>query len=82
MDASGTFTDMRQRLLHVAAARNGEVASPLSGKSDKSSEDVRVIEEDVLNTVSGAQAVAFCFVVVPITLLWPARVTPPPCYHH
>lgn len=50
MDTSGTFTDMRQRLLHAAAAA-GDVADRSSEKND-GSDDVRVIDQEFLNAVS------------------------------
>lgn len=59
MDASGTYTDMKQRLLHVATiddeeneGTGGSTTSPSSEMNGSDSDDVRVIDQDFLNTVS------------------------------
>jgi hypothetical protein len=51
LDTSGTFTDMRQRLRHVAAKEGGD--EPTAQKKPKESGNVRVIDEESLNNVSG-----------------------------
>jgi hypothetical protein len=52
LDTSGTFTDMRQRLRHVAAVEVGE--EPIASPKYTESGNIRLIDEESLNNVSFA----------------------------
>jgi hypothetical protein len=51
LDTTGTFTSMKQRLLHVATQEGGVSGTNGESKQEKA-KDIRVIDQESLNSVS------------------------------
>ncbi|KAG7366982.1 PPR: pentatricopeptide repeat domain containing protein [Nitzschia inconspicua] len=63
LDTSGTFTDMRQRLRHVAVTEGSD--DQMAQKQTNGSEKVRVIDEEALNNAFQATGIVFQDIVDP-----------------